>query len=168
MKNKLIYLFRLYFFKKIWRNENRLNQTIAGNIFPKNVVKVGNYTYGKLNIHYWGDPEEALQIGCLCSIADHVDFILGGNHNYRHFLTFPIKVKFLGASREAETKGKIIVQDDVWIGSHVMVLSGVTLGKGSVIGAGSVVTKDVPPFSIVAGNPAKFIRECKIFCVNEY
>ena len=53
----------------------------------------------------------------------------------------------------------VYIDDDVWIGSRVTILPGVHIGKGSIIGAGAVVTKDVPPFSIVGGNPAKIIRE---------
>lgn len=53
----------------------------------------------------------------------------------------------------------VIIGNDVWIGSRVIILPGVTIGDGAIIGAGSVVTKDVPPYSIFAGNPAKFIRE---------
>ena len=59
---------------------------------------------------------------------------------------------------DAQTKGKIKIEDEVWIGANVTILSGVTIGKGAIIAAGSVVTKDVPPYSIVGGNPAKIIR----------
>lgn len=74
------------------------------------------------------------------------------------FSTFPFKVKFLNYKFEALTKGPIIVKDDVWIGFGSLVLSGVTIGQGAVIAAGSVVTKDVPPYAIVGGNPAHVIR----------
>ena len=56
------------------------------------------------------------------------------------------------------SKGNIIVEDDVWIGSNCVILSGVKIGKGSIVGAGSVVTKDVEPYSIVGGSPAKLIK----------
>ena len=56
------------------------------------------------------------------------------------------------------TKGGIKIEDDVWIGTHVVILDGITIGKGSVISAGSIVTQDVEPYSIVAGVPAKIIR----------
>lgn len=74
------------------------------------------------------------------------------------FSTFPFKVKFLNYEVEALTKGPIIVKDDVWIGFGSFVLSGVTIGQGAVVAAGSVVTKDVPPYAIVGGNPARVIR----------
>ena len=55
--------------------------------------------------------------------------------------------------------GKVVIQNKVWIGFNAIVLKGVTIGEGAIVGAGSVVTKDVPPFTIVAGNPAKIVRE---------
>lgn len=60
--------------------------------------------------------------------------------------------------QKSSVPSPIVIDDDVWIGSRVIILSGVHIGKGSVIGAGSVVTKDVAPYSIVGGNPAKLIR----------
>ena len=61
---------------------------------------------------------------------------------------------------------KIIIEDDVWLGSRVIVLPGVTIGKGSIIGAGTVLTKSVPPYSIVAGNPGKIVRNRKDIIIN--
>lgn len=55
--------------------------------------------------------------------------------------------------------GKVVIQDKVWIGFNVIVLKGVTIGEGAIVGAGSVVSKDVPPFTIVAGNPARVVRK---------
>lgn len=60
--------------------------------------------------------------------------------------------------REARSKGSIVIKDDVWVGANSLILSGVTIGQGAVVAAGSVVTKDVPPYAIVGGNPAKIIR----------
>ena len=64
----------------------------------------------------------------------------------------------MGEKGEALTKGPIILEDDVWVGEDVMFLSGVKVGKGAVIAARSVVVKDIPPYSIVGGNPAKVIK----------
>lgn len=73
--------------------------------------------------------------------------------------TFPWKVKVLkNAGQEAQSKGDIVVHDDVWIGFRAVILSGVEIGQGAVIAAGAVVTKDVPPYSIVGGNPARVIK----------
>ena len=59
---------------------------------------------------------------------------------------------------EALSKGKIIVEDDVWIGMNALILSGVKIGKGAIIGAGSVISKDIPPYAIAVGNPCKVIK----------
>ena len=75
-----------------------------------------------------------------------------------HISTFPFRVHCLGHSVEAVSKGDIIVDDDVWIGYRSTVLSGVHIGQGAVIAAGSVVTSDVPPYAIVGGVPAKVIK----------
>lgn len=140
-----------------WRKRNSHNETFMGRVFDINKVTVGNYTYGILNCYTWGKKEEHLYIGHCCSIADDVVFLLGGNHNYHGVTTFPCKVKFLGHAEEAETKGEIVVGSDVWIGYRSTILSGVTIGQGAVIGAGSLVCQDVPAYSIVAGNPIKVI-----------
>ena len=60
--------------------------------------------------------------------------------------------------KEFTSKGSIIIEEDVWIGSNVVVLSGIKIGRGAVIGAGSVVTKDVKPYSVIAGNPARIVK----------
>ncbi|MGL6065566.1 MAG: DegT/DnrJ/EryC1/StrS family aminotransferase [Cetobacterium sp.] len=91
-------------------------------------------------------------------IVNRYKFILGGNHEVNTFTTYPFKVIVLGEKNEAWTKGKILVKDDVWIGMDSMILSGVTIGQGAIIAAGSVVTEDVPPYVIVGGNPAKLIK----------
>lgn len=151
-------LYRLYLFKKKWKKLNRNNFTTVGNIFPIDLVKVGNFTYGTLNVFSWGNQGEGLRIGCFVSIAEGVKFILGGNHMSDTFLTYPFKVKLFGEKSEASTKGIITIGDDVWIGMETMILSGVTIGRGAIIAARSVITKDIPPYAIVGGNPAKVIK----------
>ncbi|MGG0591310.1 CatB-related O-acetyltransferase [Priestia megaterium] len=148
----------LYSFKKKWRQNNTHNDTSVNKIFPLNVVEVGIKSYGPLEVHYWGADNEKLTIGNYVSIASGVQFLLGGNHRHDTFSTYPFKVKMLGYSKEAWSKGPIVVADDVWIGTNAMIMSGVTIGKGAVIAAGSIVTKDVPPYAIVGGNPAKLIK----------
>jgi acetyltransferase-like isoleucine patch superfamily enzyme len=140
-----------------WRKRNTHNETFIGRIFDTNKVTVGNYTYGILYCYTWGKENEHLSIGHYCSIADDVVFILGGNHHYHGVTTFPCKVKFMGYVEEAETKGEIIVGDDVWIGYRSIILSGVTIGQGAIIGAGSLVSHNVPPYSICGGNPINVI-----------
>lgn len=144
--------------QQIWRDRNSHNQTVIRNFFDFERVRVGQATYGPLNIQEWGHPDERLTIGHYVSISEGVTFLLGGNHPYQGITTFPVKVKFLGHAKEAQTKGAITVGDDVWLGHNAMVMSGVTISQGAVIAAGAVVTKDVPPYAIVAGNPARVIK----------
>lgn len=134
-----------------WRKMNTHNQTNPVNIFPLGNVKVGRYTYGDLRVYCYRNPNESLTIGDFCSIASDVIFILGGEHNYKKITSFPMEEKFGGVYCESTTKGPIIVEDDVWIGDRCTILSGVTIGKGSIIAAGSLVYKSIPPYSIYAG-----------------
>ena len=123
------------------------------------LVKVGKYTYGVLNVKSWGTKGEGLKIGNYVSIGPNVTFALGGNHYTNTITTFPFKVKYFGEREpEALTKGKIIVEDDVWIGMDVLILSGVKIGKGAIIGAGAVVAKDIPAYAIAVGNPCKVVK----------
>lgn len=149
---------KLIIFKRLWRQKNKGNFTNAINIFDETKVQVGKMSYGDLDVRMWGNEKERLVIGNYVSIASNVKFLLGGNHNINTFSTYPFKVMFLEEESEAWSKGIIVVEDDVWIGMNVIVLSGVTIGKGAVIAAGSVVTKDVPEYAIIGGNPAKIIK----------
>ena len=149
MKNKVL----LYFDQIKWRKINKHNFTTLENRVPLNVVKVGKYTYGKLNIHYYKTNEESLSIGNFCSIADDVHFFLGGGHDYRNLLSYPFKNYMSNHKiKESISKGALVIDDDVWIGYRAVVLSGVHIGQGAVIGTGAIVAKDVPPYAIYAGN----------------
>jgi acetyltransferase-like isoleucine patch superfamily enzyme len=143
-----------------WRALNTHNDTtiiqIVGNLDP-NKVKVGRKTYGGLTIYGFDISRESLTIGSFVSIAANVTFILGGNHGYDALSTYPFKAQYL-QEIEAQTKGPVVIEDDVWIGHGSIILSGVTIGRGSIIAAGSVISKSVSPYSIVGGNPAKFIK----------
>lgn len=150
---------KLIYYKSLWRKNNAHNNTYLNSLFDFKKVKVGNYTYGPLNIMCWDDKKEHLSIGSFCSVASGVVFILGGNHNMNSISTFPFRHFLYGDSSEAITKGEIIIEDDVWIGTNSIVLSGVTIGQGSVVAAGSVVTKSFPPYSVIGGNPAKLIKK---------
>jgi len=127
-------------------------------IFPLEIVSVGKYTYGALEVHTWGEPEQELEIGSYVSIASGVKFLLGGNHRMHTFSTFPFKAKFCGARVDSLSKGKIVVEDDVWIGTDVLILSGAHIGKGAVIGARTVVSGKIPAYAIVVGNPCKIVK----------
>lgn len=102
-------------------------------------------------------------IGSFCSIANHVS-IGGASHPLHYVSTSPVflshkdSVKTKFARHEYLPEAKTHIGHDVWIGEGVFIKAGVTVGNGAVIGMGSVVTKDVPDYAVVAGNPAKVIR----------
>lgn len=148
---------KMQLFKIKWRINNKNNYTYATSVFDIENVKVGKYTYGGISVS--NDVKDAkLVIGNFCSIAENVHFMLGSEHSLNHISTYPFQVYFMGADREAISKGDIIVKDDVWIGRNALIMSGVNIGQGAVIAAGAVVTKDVPPYAIVGGVPARVIR----------
>ena len=143
---------------KLWKEKNPDNDTAPMNDFDINCVTVGKYTYGGICVYNFNKGEH-LRIGNFCSIASNVMFVLNADHNLDTISTFPYKVKCLKTDKyEANTKGDIVVGDDVWIGYGSTIMSGVHIGQGAVIAAGAVVTKDVPPYAIVGGVPAKVIR----------
>ena len=152
----------MYWIKIKWAKHNKHNLTFPVSYFHVNRVTVGNYSYGPLCVNSWDKENEKLVIGNYVSIARGVNFILGGNHFYNNLSVYPLKETFLGNKKTEEfevwSKGPIIVEDDLWIGTDALILSGVKIGKGAIIAARSVITKDVPAYSIVAGNPAKIIR----------
>lgn len=141
-----------------WRLKNSNNLTKAVNNFPHNAVTVGNYSYGALHVLKEGDIG-TLTIGHYCSIAPNVTFVLCSDHYTNHISSYPFKVKVLHSTdREAISKGDITLGDDVWIGCNSTIMSGVSIGQGAIVAAGAVVTKDVPPYAIVGGVPAKIIK----------
>ncbi|HET0942357.1 TPA: CatB-related O-acetyltransferase [Streptococcus pneumoniae] len=125
-------------------------------MFPIELVSVGEKTYGGLYVLSF-NKESKLKIGNFCSIAPEVAFILSADHYINQFSTYPFKSKVFDQGDEGVSKGDIIIEDDVWIGFRSTILSGVTIGQGAIVGAGSVVTKSVPPYAIVGGVPAKVI-----------
>lgn len=103
-------------------------------------------------------------IGSFCSIARGVQ-IQEYNHKFDRTSTYYFGQNIFNKNRESDidSKGDIIIEDDVWIGANSIILSGVKIGRGAIIAAGSVVNKDVAAYSIVAGVPAKEIK--KRFCI---
>ncbi|PSK88963.1 virginiamycin A acetyltransferase [Murinocardiopsis flavida] len=109
---------------------------------------------------------EMLRIGRFCSIGSGVRFLLGGNHVATGPSTFPFTM-FPGAWQDGTlatflahdpSRGDTVVGNDVWFGRDATVLPGVGIGDGAIIGAGAVVTRDVDPYTVVAGNPAREVR----------
>jgi acetyltransferase-like isoleucine patch superfamily enzyme len=113
-------------------------------------------------------PGRKLRIGNFCSIAQEVTIHLGGNHRMDRVTTYPF-VGFPDNWPEAEflpveevygvSKGDVVIGNDVWIGYGATILSGVRIGDGAVIGARALVARDVEPYAIVAGNPARLVRK---------
>jgi acetyltransferase-like isoleucine patch superfamily enzyme len=127
-------------------------------------IAVGDYSYadGKVN---WilSNPEDKIELGKFCCIAPNVTIFGGGEHYTQRATAYPFNFLFLQEppitrNTDSKTKGITRIGNDVWIGQSVIILSGVTVGHGAIIGAGAVVSRDVPPYSIVAGNPAQVVR----------
>lgn len=157
------------------------NDKIPSLCYIKNVITrpniiVGDYTYyddneGAENFekhvtHHYDFNGDKLIIGKFCAIAKGVEFIMNGaNHRMCSVTTYPFNIfghgweKATPSLEDLPLKGDTVVGNDVWIGQNVTVLPGVHIGDGAIIGADSVVSKDVPPYHIVGGNPAKIIRK---------
>jgi acetyltransferase-like isoleucine patch superfamily enzyme len=125
----------------------------------------GKYTYSS-PILLWNDnnKDANLIVGNFCSIANTVKIYLGGNHNKDWVTTYPfghihqnIFNNFTGEGHPS-TKGNVTIGNDVWIADNVTIMSGVNIGDGAIIANNSHVVKDVEPYSIVGGNPARFIN----------
>ncbi|MEP6574012.1 MAG: CatB-related O-acetyltransferase, partial [Gemmatimonadota bacterium] len=143
------------------------------NFISRPNIIVGDYTYyddprGPAQfeaqvLYHFDFIGDRLIIGRFCSIAAQATFIMnGGNHPTHWLTTFPFPIFGHGweTARPASwpTRGDTTVGNDVWIGYRATIMPGVTIGDGAIIATGSVVTKDVPPFAIVGGNPATIIR----------
>ncbi len=148
--------------------------------FLKNVVTnpkiiVGDYTYYddfenvenfEKNVKYLFDfIDDKLIIGKFCQIASDVKFIMNGaNHMSNALTTYPFAIFGNGwehamEGREYPIKGDIVIGNDVWIGYNATIMAGVKIGDGAIIATNSTVTKDVEPYSIIGGNPAKLIKK---------
>ena len=155
---KILSFVKLLLFTIKWRKNNPNNSTYPGNVFNTNEVLVGKCSYGQLNVRKFGESKTKLIIKNYCSIANEVVFLLDGNHETNTISTFPFKQQLFGINGESKTNGDIVVDDDVWIGTRCLILSGTHIGQGAVIAAGAVVTKDIPPYAIAGGVPAKVIK----------
>lgn len=143
---------------KQWRKRNSHNYTMLGKVIGTPNIQVGRNSYGTLNVLNSSEYYRLI-IGNYCSIAEGVTFVVCADHYTNTISTYPFKVMSLHLqANEAISKGDIVVDDDVWLGYGATILSGVHIGQGAVVAAGSVVTKDVPPYAIVGGVPAKVIK----------
>ena len=148
--------------------------------FLKNIIKnpniiVGDYTYYddfedtanfEKNVKYLFDfNDDQLIIGKFCMIAADVKFIMNGaNHLTDTISSYPFSIFGNGwedamNGKKFPNKGNVVVGNDVWIGYNATIMAGVTIGDGAIIATNSTVTKDVEPYTIVGGNPAKIIKK---------
>ena len=121
---------------------------------------IGRGTYGGLKVRSWGGSSR-LVVGSFTSFANDVEVFLGGEHRSDWVTTFPFNVLWTsahGISGHPRSRGNVQIGNDVWIGAEAIILSGVTIGDGAVVGARALVTHDVPPYAVVAGNPATHVR----------
>jgi acetyltransferase-like isoleucine patch superfamily enzyme len=125
-------------------------------------VEVGRHTYGHDARTFPMFTEGArIVVGAFCSIAPEVRILGGGEHIMTRASVFPLNARMFDPtmrnSLDAVDKGPTVIGNDVWIGTGAVILSGVIVGDGAVVGAGAVVSQPVPPFAIVAGNPAQIV-----------
>lgn len=149
--------------------------------FIKNTVQNPNIIIGDYT--YYDDPEDSenfernvlyhfpfigdkLIIGNFCAIARGVKFIMNGaNHKLSGISTYPFQIfgngweKVMPAPGDLPYKGDTVIGNDVWIGYEALIMPGIKIGNGAVVSSRSVVVSDVPPYTIVGGNPAKPIRQ---------
>ena len=157
--------------KKSWLRQfaGKFRKKKKSTFFTKDALagrgyKIGDFTYGNPTVFHWDEPV-TLEIGKFCSIAQEVSIFLGGNHRIDWVTTYPFNAIHYtfptgkGIQGHPDTKGDIIIGNDVWIGYGANIMSGVKIGDGAVIGARAVVSRDVKPYEIVAGNPAVVIKK---------
>ena len=165
--------------KKIYPRTGDKQTVYLKNVITKPNIEVGDYTmyndcvndpgeFEKNNVLYhYPINHDKLIIGKFCSIACGVKFLFNSaNHTLASLSTYPFPLFFeewgLEKQNVAESwdnKGGIIIGNDVWIGFEAVILAGVTIGDGAIIGTQAVVTKDVPPYTIAGGIPAKPIKK---------
>jgi acetyltransferase-like isoleucine patch superfamily enzyme len=147
-----------------WRNPHNQTAIHLSALSRRYGFVIGAHSYGRPKIRF---PEAGcrLTIGRYCSIADRVEILLGGNHRLDWATTYPFSAfpnawPSAGDSGQAHhaSRGDVTIGSDVWLGSGATIMSGVTIGHGAVVGARALVARDVPPYGVVAGNPARLIR----------
>lgn len=125
-------------------------------------VTVGRHTYGlHRNSFVRPSAQAPVTVGQFCSIGPDVLIFGQADHPVALPSTYPFRTMLLdpdAGNVDAVTKGGVVIGNDVWIGARAMVMSGVTIADGAIIGAGAVVARDVPPYGIVVGNPARLAK----------
>ena len=125
-------------------------------------VEIGEITYGFPEFVFQGEDVK-LKIGKFCSLASGIKVFLKGDHNVNFVTTYPFNVllphNFGDINGHPVSKGDVIIGNDVWVASDVTIMSGVRIGDGAVVANKALVTKDISPYTIVGGVPAKVIRK---------
>lgn len=159
---KLAYLYSK-FFKKIIRGKSVLNSRVDSLAKIYSGSEVYNSSIGRYSYVGYDSEIHNCDIGAFCSIANNL-IVGGAQHPMNWVSTSPVFYAVSGGTghhlgnNTPPPDKRTIIGNDVWIGSRVTIMQGVRISNGAVIGAGSVVTKDVPPYAIVAGVPAKIIK----------
>lgn len=156
MKKNITFLM-IKFFMRNKQGSSEVLRTMMNRYYR---VKIGLYTYGGCFSPTFNQGGAEVSVGRYCSFAPNVHYY-GANHPLNYITTSPYfyNKNFGGFEVRDVERSKLAIGNDVWIGDSVCILDGCrTIGTGAVVGAGSIITKDVPPFAIVAGNPAKIIR----------
>ncbi|HXB66324.1 MAG TPA: CatB-related O-acetyltransferase [Solirubrobacteraceae bacterium] len=126
------------------------------------MLSVGHRTYGGFRVLVFAGDSARVSIGSWCSIASDVEIMPGGNHRIDTVTSYPMRQYLVPDHMERVgqpwSKGDVRIGNDVWIGQGAKILGGVTVGDGAVVAAWSVVSKDVAPYTIVAGAPARPVR----------
>ena len=145
-----------------WNTQNAHNSVVPTKNFNTKRVTIGSYSYGALDLYAYNEQNitDVLQIGNFVSISSNVKLFLDEQHQSKTFTTFPLKSIFFGMKSpdDALSKGSTIIGDEVWIGADTNIMSGVQIGKGTIIATGSVVVSNLPPYCIAGGVPAKVIK----------
>lgn len=126
--------------------------------YPRYALGAG--TYGLPTVHD-DNQGTTLRIGAYCSIASGVQIFLGNQHRTDWVSSYPFPAFFEAARHIPDfgtSRGDVTIGSDVWLCANCTILSGVTIGHGAVVGTGAVVTRDVEPYAVVVGNPARHIR----------
>jgi len=128
-------------------------------------LEIGRHTYGPTDfdrVFPMYTEGARTVVGAFCSISPECRILGGGEHVIDRASTFPLNARLFDEAQrtgpDAKDTGPTVIGNDVYIGVGAIVLSGVSIGDGAVVGAGAVVTKPVPPYAIVAGNPARLVR----------